>query len=244
MKKIIPILTLALILLSGTCIAEDAQSIMEKNDAIPEGESSKREMVLLIIKSGKNEKKEFISVLKRDGRKRRMRMQFTYPSQMGFLAWDEPGEDSQQWIKLTSGKVRKIASSDKDKPWMNSHFANDDIGETYIEDYSYTLIGEGDVRGISCYKIESKKVRGQKIYSKTVVYIAKDSYLTQRVEYYENGRHTKTLDLTEYEKIDGIDTPRKLIMERSDGKGKSLLYIKSIEYNLPVDDSELTREAF
>ena len=171
-------------------------------------------------------------------------MQFTYPSKMGFLVWDIPGQDNQQWIKLTSGKVRKIASSEKSRPWMNSHFSNEDIGQNYIEDYKYTLLGEQVVSGVDCYKINAVKIRGQKVYSKTIVYISKKNYLTYRVEYFEKGRHIKTLDFSNYEKINGIPTARKLTMSRTDGKGKSILYIKSVTYNISVDDREFTREAF
>lgn len=239
----IPAVLLGLIFTSGL-YAENADEIMKKNDALPEGETMQREAVLLIVKSGKNEKKEFSGVSKIYGRKKRSRMQFTYPSKMGFLSWDIPGADNQQWIKLTNGKVRKIASSDKDKPWMNSHFAYEDIAENYIEDYVYTLLGEAEVSGITCYKIESVKTRGQKVYSKRIIYIGKEDYLMYKVEYYEKGQHTKTLLLENYEAISGIMTARKLTMERTDGRGKSILYLKSVKYNVSVNDNELTQEAF
>lgn len=244
MKRILGVITITLALIAGQIGAQDARSIMEKSDAVPDGDTFERSMVLLIVKSGKNEKKEFSTLSKEYGRKRRSLMQFSFPTQMEFLSWDEPGQDNQQWIKLTSGKVRKIASSEKDKPWMNSHFYYEDIADVYIEDYEYTLLGEEDVDGVSCYKIASVKTRGQKVYSKRDVYIGKDNYLMYRVDYYENGSHTKTLTFTNYETIDGIQTPRKLTMERTDGKGKSVLYTKSVSYNIPVEDRELTREAF
>ncbi|MDA3900714.1 MAG: outer membrane lipoprotein-sorting protein [Spirochaetes bacterium] len=222
---------------------ESADSIMKKNDEILSGQSFKREMTLLVIKQGVNEKKEFEGFSKKDGRSRRSRMQFTSPTEMGFLVWDKPGEDSQQWIRLSGGRVRRIASSDKGKPWMNSHFYNDDVSERYIENYTYELIGEVSVNGIPCYKIRSEKKGSGATYSKTEIYVGKKDYLTYRVNYYEGGRHTKTLTLTRYEVIQNIPTARMLTMERTDGKGKSVLYIKNIKYNVPIDDRELTREA-
>ena len=140
--------------------AESAQTIMEKSYAVPDGDSFRRNSVLLIIKSGQTEKKEFITEAREYGRNWRNRIQFSYPSKIGFLIWDEPGVDSRQWIKLTSGKVRKIATSEKGKPWMNSHFYNQDISRTYIEDYDYSLLGEERVNGLPCYKIKAVKTRG------------------------------------------------------------------------------------
>ncbi len=224
-KTTMTLFTLCLFLLTTVLSAQDARSIMEKNDAIPDGDTFSREMVLLIIKSGKNEKKEFTTVSKEYGRNRRSRMRFTFPTKMEFLSWDEPGQDNQQWIKLTSGKVRKIASSEKDKPWMNS------------------LLGEETVDGKACHKIESVKVNGQKVYSRRIVYIGRDDYLMYRVDYYEKGQHTKTLSFSNYETIQGIPTPKKLTMERTDGKGKSVLYTKSVTYNVSVDDKDLVRES-
>jgi hypothetical protein len=61
--------------------------------------------------------------------------------------------------------------------------------------------------------------------------------------FYEKGSHSKTLRIEKIQVISGIYTPRKMVMERTDGKGKSLLYIKSIQYNIPVSDTVLKREA-
>ncbi|WP_319476061.1 outer membrane lipoprotein-sorting protein [Marispirochaeta aestuarii] len=224
--------------------AESAQSIMEKNDAVPEGDSYRKSMVLLVIKSGQTEKKEFITLGKEYDRSWRKSSQFTFPSRMGFLVWDEPGKDSQQWIKLTSGKVRRIATSEKDNPWMNSHFYNQDISRNYIEDYDYTLLGEEMVAEQECYKIKAVKIRGEQVYSHSIVYIGKNDYLKYRVEFYERGLHTKTLEFSNYETIQGIPTSRKLTMTRTDGRGRSILYTKEAAYNIPVDDRALTREAF
>ena len=243
-------ITITILVISTLCLSlplwagESALSIMEKSYAVPDGDSFQKNSVLLVIKSGRTEKKEFITLAKEYDRDWRNRIQFTYPSKMGFLIWDEPGEDSQQWIKLTSGKVRKIATSEKGKPWMNSHFYNQDISRTYIEDYDYGLLGEEDVNEVACYKIKAQKIRGERVYSHSVLFIGKDDYLKHRIEFYENGLLSKTLELTNYETIDGIPTPRKMTMSRSDGKGKSILYVKDAAYGLNVDDRRLTREAF
>ena len=232
--------------ISGISLAaeENGLSIMEKAYAVPEGESVRRDSILLVINSGKTEKKEFGTVSKKDDRSWRSHLQFTFPSRVGFLVWDDPGEDSRQWIKLSSGKVRKIATSEKSNPWMNSHFYNQDISRNYIEDSEYTLLGEEVVGETPCYKIRAERIRGEKVYSHTILYIGKEDYLRYRVEFYENGLMSKVMDYSNYETIDGIPTPRKLTMARTDGLGKSILYIKNVAYNIDVDDRELTREAF
>lgn len=171
-------------------------------------------------------------------------MYFTYPSRIGFLFWDRPGADSSQWLKLSSGRVRKVSSADRGKPWMNSHFYNEDIGNQDIDDFTYRLLGETTINGRGCYRIKSVKIRGTRVYDRATIYVEKNSYLIQRVEYFERGRLSKTLSLQKYQKIQGIWTPRKSVMTRSDGRGKSIMYVRSVQYNVPVSDSSLKLAGF
>jgi hypothetical protein len=200
--------------------------------------------VLLIIKGDREEKKEMESIMKKSGKNTRKRISFSFPTKMEFLVWDEPGTDSRQWIRLSSGRVRKIASSDKGNPWMNSHFYNEDISDSDINDFSYRLVGEANVDSIPCYQVESIKRNGTPVYSKTIAYVAKSNFVMHRVDFYEGGVHTKTLTMNNIEDISGILTSRKMIMERTDGKGKSIIYLQSIKYNVPVQEDSLKRESF
>lgn len=245
-KFIYPVLlsVVSLLIFGNNAFALTGRQVMEKSDALKKPKTSMQKNVLLIIKGNKKEKKEFSGIMKKYGEKTRSRISFSYPTRLEFLVWDEPGEDSQQWIKLSSGRVRKIASSDKGKPWVNSHFYNEDIGAPDIDDYSYKLLGEEKANGIQCYKIESVKIKGTKVYSKSIIYISKKDYTRQKVDFFEKGIHTKTITFEKMEKISGIFTPRKLVMERTDGKGKSILYVQSIKYDIPVSDSKLKRESF
>ncbi len=244
MKHITAVITLFSLLLPAGSWALTGREIMEKNDGLKKGKTSVQESVLLIIKGSSSIKKEFSGTSRRYGKKTRKRINFKYPTRMQFLVWDEPGSDSSQWVKLTSGKVRKIASSEKNKPWVNSHFYNEDIAERNIDDYSYKLLGEADLDGITCYMVESGKKRGTRVYSKGVIYVGKSDFVIRKIDLYERGRMTKVIHFLKIEKISGIYTPRKVVMERTDGRGKSILYLKSVKYDIPVSDTLLKRESF
>ncbi len=245
------------LLITTPLFALTGREIMGKNDALPKADTSIQESVLVIIHGkgpdARKTRKEFSGYMKRYGNETRMRMTFTKPTRLEFMAWDKKGEDKLQWIKTSGKKVRKIASSDKGKPWLNSHFYNDDIGEIDIDDYKYKLLGEADVDGLNCFKIESQKVRKEKgkrvpdtrVYVKTVVYVSKKDFLLRKVDFYEKRGFAKTLTFSHFEKIKGITTPLKTVMTRIDGKGKSLLYMKkkSIKYNVPVSDQKFNIEA-
>jgi len=243
MKRIMFIISI-IVFTSASAFAVTGREIMGKNDSLKKYKTSRNKSVLLIIKDGRSEKKEYEGVGKRYGRELRLNMSFTYPTRLGFLVWDKPGRDKLQWLKLSSGKVRKVAASDKDKPWMNSHFYNEDIGERHIEDYEYKLLGEGNVMGVDCYRIKGVKTRGTRVYSKTVLYVGKNDWVIRKVEFYLRGMHVKTLRNERIEKINGIFTFRKIVMERTDGKGKSILYLRSVDYNRSISGNKFKRESF
>lgn len=237
------VLWMMVALLPASIFANEARKIMEKNDALTEPRSSSGSSIMVIVRGGSQEKKVFTSVSKKYGKKSRARITFTSPTRIEFLTWSQPGKDSLQWIKLSGGSVRKIASSDKNGSFVNSHFFYEDIGDRDIDDYRYKLLGSAKVGKDNVYKIESVKKKGSKVYSKSILYIRKSDYVLRRADFYEKGRLTKILHNEAIQKIQGIYTPRKIIMQRADGSGKSILYLKKIKYNIGVSDASLTVEA-
>ncbi|MDH5721391.1 MAG: outer membrane lipoprotein-sorting protein [Spirochaetia bacterium] len=222
---------------------EKGREIMGKSDALKEPETRKGISVMVVIKGDKRELKEFEMVSKKYGKKTRSRSTFLKPTRIEFLSFSEPGQDSHQWIKLSGGTVRKIASSDKGGSFVGSHFYYEDMQDRDIDDYEYKYLGEEDVNGEPCYKVESVKKKGTKVYVKTVVYIRKSDYFMIKAEFFENKGHTKTLEADKIEVIDGIITARKITMSRTDGKGKTIIYIKKVEYDKPVSDQFLKKES-
>ncbi|MDH5717132.1 MAG: outer membrane lipoprotein-sorting protein [Spirochaetia bacterium] len=222
---------------------EKGRQIMEKNDALKEPDTRKGVSVMVVMKGDSKELKEFEMVSKKYGKKTRSRSTFLKPTRIEFLSWSEPGEDSLQWIKLSGGTVRKIASSDKGGSFVGSHFYYEDMQDRDIDDFNYKYLGDEKVNGEDCFKVESVKKKGTKVYVKTIVYIRKSDYFMIKADFYENKGHTKILEVDKIETIDGILTARKITMSRTDGKGKSIIYIKEVDYNKSVSDEFLKKES-
>jgi len=236
-------ITLALLLSIPLMAGESARKIMEKNDALPEAKTQKSHSIMAIFKGKKPEIKEFKMYSKKYGKKLRSRSRFIKPSRIEFLSWSKPGEDSLQWIKLSGGTVRKIAASNKSGSFVGSHFYYEDLTDRDIDDYDYKLLGETTEAGADCYKIESVKTVGTKVYEKGIMYVRKSDYFIIRVDLYEKKGHTKTMYAQKIEKINGILTPRKVIMKRTDGNGKTIIYLKKVEINKKVSDSLLKKDS-
>ena len=83
----------------------------------------------------------------------------------GMLIFDYPEKDDDMWIYMPSlHKTRKIVTTEKSKSFMGSEFSNADLTIGNLDDFTYTLSGEEEIRGEKCWKIRVLPVN-QKIAS-------------------------------------------------------------------------------
>jgi|GEM_PF-1324077 len=243
MKKIYVVLALFVIsfLSVDDANALNGTQIMHKTKSLKKPATISQSAVLLILKGGRKDVLRFNGIFKDYGFESRMRIEFNQGSRMKFLVVNKKNGGSLQWLKLSSGRIRQVPRGEKANPWLNSHFYNIDIGGARMnQKMQYKLLGEGVVDSADCYRIESRGGTSG-VYSKSIIYVGKNDFVVRRVEFFERGLHTKTLTMYKIKKISGIYTPRKIVMKRTDGKGKSIIYIKTINYNVRVADSKLKR---
>ena len=245
MKKILTNMLWALLTFPSFALLADqnAREIMEKSNALKKPLTLKSDSVMVVMKGDSKEMKEFTLVSKKYGNQTRSRSTFTKPTRIEFLSWSGSGDHSLQWIKLSGGTVRKIASSDKGGSFIGSHFYYEDLQIIDIDDYNYKYSGEEMVNNEACYKIESLKIKGEKVYEKTVLFIRKADYFIIKIDFFEKSGHTKTFEADKIETINGIITARKISMSRADGKGKSIIYVRNIEHDNPISDQFLKKES-
>jgi hypothetical protein len=235
MKKIIAtiILTCAL---AVAVYALTGREIMEKSDKLPEPNTIKSTAIMQIFRNGQlKETKEFEMYSKKFGQDTRVLMRFIRPTRIKFLTHGHTGHDDEQWLKTRSGSPKKIASGDSGKPFVHSHFFYEDLKSRNIDDYTYKYLGEGKAVGVDCYKVEGIKKTGSKVYDRTVIFVRKSDHFIVSVNFYKKGKLLKFLKNFNIEKINGILTPRKAVMHLPDGKGKTVITMKSIQYNIPIN---------
>jgi hypothetical protein len=133
--------------------------------------------------------------------------------------------------------VRRISAGEKSSGFVNSHFYYVDMEEISIESYNYTLLGEEQVAGVVCYKIKSEKKTKDDVYSHGELFISKKDYTLKQAYFFENGKHTKTLLVERIDWMTGVPVVRKMVMSRTDGTGRSLLYTKKAQLNINLSDS-------
>lgn len=243
-KKTIFLIVIAILFIHQSVFALTGREIMEKSDALPEPQTIESSALMHIYKGSRVLEKEFeISAKKFDNDEDRILISFIRPTKIKLLTHSFKGRDDDQWLRLSSGKIKRIAASDKGKAFVNSHFYYEDLGSRDIDDYDYTLIGEGDAAGFECYKVEAVKKEGEKVYDKLILYPRKSDCFVVRIDFYLDGEFHKYLENQEIKKVKDILTPFKAVMALANGKGKTELKMEKVDYNMSIRSSLFNKEA-
>ena len=225
-------------LLSIISFAQDATEIVKKADELMKAKSNYSEITMKIIKPD-------------------------WSREMGMKVWalepdyamiyiTEPARDkgtvtlkrkTEVWNWLPSAqKVIKIPPSMMLQSWMGSDFTNDDLVKesSVIKDYTHQLLGEEKIDGLDCYKVQlNPKPDAGVVWGKIIAWIAKDSYLEPKVDYYdEDGFLVKEFVGNNIENMDGrnIFTHWEMIPKDKPGN-KTIMDYNKIQFNIKIDES-------
>jgi hypothetical protein len=238
---------LAVIIVLFVCqplFALTGREVMEKSDALLEPKTAKSSALMFIHKGKRILEKEFeITAKKFKNDEDRMLISFIKPTKIKLLTHTHKGSDDDQWLRLTSGKIKRIAASDKGKAFVNSHFYYEDLGSRDIDDYNYKLLGEAKALDSDCYKVEAVKKEGTKVYDKLILYVRKSDYFVVRIDFYRKGKFHKYLENYDIKKVEGILTPYNVVMALANGKGKTELKIQKLQYNKQIKSAAFNKEA-
>jgi len=103
-----------------------------------------------------------------------------------FLSFSHALVPDEQWIFLPALKrVKRISSSNKSGPFMGSEFAYEDISSFEIPKYSYTYLRDDVLDGMDSFVLEIRPQYKDSGYTKSHVWIDKQEYRTQRIEFYD-----------------------------------------------------------
>jgi len=141
-------------------------------------------------------------------------------------------------------KTRRIASSgsESEGSFMGTDFTYQDMGERSLSKYDYKLLGEENVDGTACYKVECISKAHTEKDPRYITYIGKNDYIMRKCEFYDrqNQLH-RVLTCTDFTTIKGFTTAQKMKMENVQTGTWSLIETKDIVYNATdMDDSLFT----
>ncbi|MBN2281842.1 MAG: outer membrane lipoprotein-sorting protein [Candidatus Marinimicrobia bacterium] len=135
-------------------------------------------------------------------------------------------------------RVRKLASHAKKQKFEGSDFTYEDMGsgDTWRTDYAPVPLGIQSMDGIKCNVLELKSENEANSYSKILAFLRTEDQFPLKIEYYDNsGNLEKTLFLDNIEKIQGVSTAMKMVMENRQDNTSTIMEYESVEYNVTFD---------
>jgi len=169
------------------------------------GVVSKAEFVLKDLVSGSTEKRKIISMNISESGLKKMVFRFLDSINKGttFYSVEKPDKSTVSYIFLKSiGSARQVESSDKEKNFIDTDIANEDMGGSDINDYIYTRVEDKKIGDMDCYSVEKIPVNKNSKYEKHVVYIDKASMVAVASKSWgKDGRVVKTIKQEDIRKI-------------------------------------------
>jgi outer membrane lipoprotein-sorting protein len=223
------------------------REIVKKAYNRPEGDDQVSNLKMTLINSrGDTRVRDIKQYMKDMDNVEKSIMFFTSPADVAgtsFMNWtydDDRSDD--QWIYLPAlRKVKRISSESKSDYFMGSDFTYDDLGDRKLDEDKHKLLREEEIDGKSCFVVESVPIDPDYMYSKTVTWIEKDTYIGVKKEFYdEDGDHLKTLTVKDYENISGFDIITHSEMHNVQKDHTTKMELTNVEINSGVRKNMFT----
>jgi hypothetical protein len=239
-------------LLSSVCVpAQDARKIM---DAVYKQDNSRdaswRARLDVYDKQGKVRSKKFsLRKLGSLGNSKTL-ARFTDPPEVrgvGLLTYNQTGVGDRQWLYTPAiQRTRRIAPQERARKFLGTDFTNEDMAERVLDDYTYKIIGEGEViEGRKTWKIEAHPVSADRSqYSYVYLWVPVDVPYTVLAEMYDKtGQRVRILKASSLEKISGIWIARQVEVSTPADGTRSVMMVEEIRFNSGLKEDLFTQQA-
>lgn len=257
MKLVLTVSILIVLAFAPASSADDAEArrIMEKVDAVEDGDHRVADMEMTLIDRRGNERIRRIRSFSKDrGHDTLQALFFLFPPDVedtAFLTYDYDGgnRDDDQWLFLPAlGRAKRIASSGKSGSFMGSDFNYSDLSTRELDDYDYTLVKEDEVRGHRVWVIQAvpvnRKVIDETGYEKSLLLVRQDNHVVVRaVSWVKGGEDLRYMDVVGLEQIEGIwvATEIKMTTKRgSETRHATVLKLSDVKFDQGLEDELFT----
>jgi hypothetical protein len=229
--------------------ADDARLIVEEAQHRTDAKSQRYEGVLQVFDAkGKiTDKRWTFERLGAHGQSRAV-LRFTAPPEVkgvALLVVNHPDRASDQWMWTPAiERDRRIALQDRSTRFFGTDFSFEDLEERDVDQYDYALLGEESIDGAPAWKIQStpKQTKSSQ-YTRSIVWIRKDSYALARIENYAREKLVRRLNYSDIQNVQGIWTARQLEMFDLTRSSHTQLTLEKLQYNLPLKEEDFSLQA-
>lgn len=223
---------------------QDAREIIKKADEKMQGEeTSQSTMTMTIVRPTWQRVITFKSWTK--GRDHTMAL-VTAPAKEEGQTFLKRETEMWNW-NPTINRLIKLPPSMMSQGWMGSDFSNDDLlkESSIVVDYEHTIIGEEEIDGWNCYKIELIPLEDAAVvWGKIIKWISIEEFLQLKSEFYDEDDYLIKTELSyDIKTMDGRIIPSKfeLIPEEDEGH-KTIVVMDEIKFNKPISDSFFSQQ--
>jgi len=243
MKRTVLLTLITFFAAANALFAMTAREIIDKSEQLAKPKSAKTKVAMNIYKGSNVMEKEFILMQKTISGEDRVLITFTKPTQIKVLTHTHNDGDDDQWLRLSSGKVKRIVGGDKSENFVQSHMTYEDLESRDVNNYDYKKLNDTKVNGENCYQVEAIKKKGTKTYDKYVLYVRKSDFYIVKIDFYQKGKLFKSLENQDIRNINGILTPMKIVVKMAQGSGRTELVVEKVIYNIEIDNSTFSKDA-
>ncbi|UTW63401.1 outer membrane lipoprotein-sorting protein [bacterium SCSIO 12741] len=150
------------------------------------------------------------------------------------------------WMPTVSRMI-KIPSSMMGQSWMGSDFTNDDLVRmnSKVEDYTHKLLGEENIGGYDCYKVELiPKEDAAVVWGKLIMWIAKDEFYTMKQENYDEDMElVNTMIGSDIRQMGDRKLPARMELVPADKKNqKTIIVVKWQEFGIDIQEGFFSQQ--
>ncbi len=149
---------------------------------------------------------------------------------------------SDNWLYMPAlKKVRRISGSDTGGDFMGTDFTYDDMGDRGLNEDVYELLGEENISGNECYKVNAVSKDKTEKNPRRILYISKDNFLLIKCELFDRQDNLQRVLLcSDIIKIDGYWCTQKMVMTNVQTNHSTTMEMKNVVYDKTLDDGMFT----
>lgn len=156
------------------------------------------------------------------------------------------GNEMWHWMPHINRMI-KIPPSMMSQGWMGSDYTNDDIlkESSIVVDYTHKILGEEEVSGYNCYKIElTPKDDAAVVWGKVIKWISKEDYMQMKSEYYdEYGDLIRTEIASDVKWMDDRNIPTRIeVIPENKENQKTVVIVDNMKFNQNIPDNFFSQQ--
>jgi hypothetical protein len=220
----------------------NAQTLAQRMKAALEPDRSSLRTIVTVLRSGG----ETVQWTARQARKKlpdgnRQLTVLLEPADVkgiALLIWEHKDQAADaQWLYLPAlRRVRQILPLGTFESFLGTDFTTSDLGFVDLRHRTFSFLGKDKIGDTPVDKIQ-EALNDPRYYSRIVTWIATDSMLPLRRDYYDvANRLWKTETFEDVKTIDGVPTPLRIVMEDKQEGSSTELEVSHVRYDAQIPD--------